>query len=32
MDKSFGMECMIQNPQYLSETSVHEDQVSALHI
>lgn len=31
MDKSFGMECIIQNSQYISETSVNENQVSALH-
>ncbi|KAF4079294.1 hypothetical protein AMELA_G00191380 [Ameiurus melas] len=27
MAKSFGMECMIQNSQYISETSVNEDQI-----
>lgn len=26
------MECIIQNPQYVPETSVNEDQVSAVHI
>ncbi|KAB5584275.1 hypothetical protein PHYPO_G00105580 [Pangasianodon hypophthalmus] len=27
MDKSFGMDCIIQNPQYISESSVNEDQM-----